>query len=236
LQTIYGGGSDAFLTRLDLANKVIEYGTFLGGSTIDQAYKLVLDSRGRVGIAGFSLSDNFPVTPGALQTVNNGSGDGFFTLLDLNAANPLVYSTFYGGSDGDVFYDMRVGPSGFFYLGGYTLSRDLKTVDALRAASAKGSTDGLVVIIDPSEVPARALVYASYVTGPGFQVVQQLEVDNAGNVYVTGQALGNIFDPGQAAPPADSSTNVYIFVFRPSAPIVIRQENTDPVRDSRIRR
>ncbi len=235
-QKIYGGGSDAFLTKLDLANKVIEYSTFLGGSTIDRAYKLVLDAQGRVGIAGFSLSNDYPVTVGALQPVNQGEGDGFFTLLDLNASKPLVYSTFYGGSDGDVFYDMRVGPSGFFYLGGYTLSRDLKTVDALRPASALGSTDGLVVIIDPTEVASRALVYASYVTGPGFQVVQQLEVDKAGNVYVTGQTLGNIFDPGQAAPPTSSSTNVYLFVFKPSVPAVVRQDNTGTARESRIRR
>lgn len=236
VQPIYGGGSDAFLSKIDVANKVVEYGTFLGGSTIDQAYKLVLDGQGRVGIAGFTLSDNFPITAGAAQPVNNGFGDGFFTLIDMKTPNTVSYSTFYGGTDGDVFYDMRVGPSGFFYLGGYTLSRDLKTVDALRTASAQGSTDGLVVIIDPSEVGSRALVYASYVTGPGFQVVQQLEVDNAGNVYVTGQSLGNIFDPNQAAPPADSSTNVYLFVFKPSAPTVVRQENTGTARDSRIRR
>lgn len=233
-QTNYNGGSDAFLTRLDLTKKVVEYGTFLGGSTIDRAYKVMLDSQGRVAVAGFTLSDNFPVTANAIQRVNAGNVDAFLTVFNLNAASPLQYSTFYGGSDGDVFMDMRVGPNGYYYLGGYTLSRDLKTVDALRPTSALGSTDGLVVVIDPNEVPARGLIYASYVTGAGYQMVNQIEVDTAGNVYVTGVSLGNVFAAGQAVPPEDSSTNVFILVFKPSAPAVLR-ENTTVVRESRSR-
>jgi hypothetical protein len=197
---------------------------------------MVVEGPGRVALAGFTLSDNFPVTSNAVQTVNRGNGDGFLTILDTNTANQLAYSTFYGGSDGDVFYELRRGPTGYYYMGGYTLSRDLKTVDALKPASALGATDGLVVIIDPNETLSRALIYASYVTGPGFQFVQNLEVDNAGNVYVVGQSLGNVFDPGQAAPPADSSTNVFMFVFRPSPPAVVRQDPETGSRESRSRR
>jgi hypothetical protein len=235
-QRSYGGGRDAFLMRMDLPNKSLEYSTFLGGFGIDYAYKIVLDGTGRVGITGFTLSDDFPITSNAVQTVNHGNGDGFLTVLNPNSSTQLVYSTFYGGNDGDVFYDLRYGPTGYYYLGGYTLSRDLRTVDALKPSSALGSTDGLVVIIDPNETPSRALIYASYVTGPGFQIVQNIEVDKAGNVYVTGQSLGNLFDAGQATPPSDSSTNVFMFVFKPSAPTVIRQDNTAATRDSRSSR
>ena len=63
-QPVYQGGRDAFLLRLDLAGKNIEYGTFLGGSGIDYAYRMVVEAPGRVALAGFTLSDNFPVKIG----------------------------------------------------------------------------------------------------------------------------------------------------------------------------
>jgi hypothetical protein len=131
---------------------------------------------------------------------------------------------------------MRIGPSGRYYLGGYTLSRDLPTVDALRPASELGGVDGFVAIIDASETPDKALVYSSFVTGQGNQQVQGIEVDAAGNVYVTGQSLGNIYSTGGPTPPENGSTDVFLFVFRPSAPVELRQDSTGPPRTSRVRR
>ena len=238
-QTVYRGGSDAFLAKLDLLNAKNEYTTFVGGSGIDQAWKVLLDGQGRVALGGFSLSDDYPVSARPMQPRQAGSGDATLTVLDLTKSNPaqaLVYSTFYGGTDGEVIIDMRIGPSGRYYVGGYTLSRDLPVVDALRPVSAQGGTDGFVAIIDTLETPEKALVYSSFVTGPGFQVVQGIEVDSAGNVYVTGQSFGNIYDVGQAAPPVDGSTDVFIFVFRPSAPAVVRQDSLELPSNTRTRR
>jgi len=238
-QTVYRGGSDAFLTKLDLLGAKIEYSTFVGGSGIDQAWKVLLDGQGRVALGGFSLSEDYPVSARAMQPLHAGSGDATLTVLDLTKTNPaqaLVYSTYFGGNDGDVIIDMRIGPSGRYYIGGYTLSRDLKTVDALRPTSALGGTDGFVAIVDTIETPEKALVYSSFVTGPGFQVVQGIEVDSAGNVYVTGQSFGNVFVAGQAAPPADSSTDVFLFVFRPSVAAVVRQDSVELPTNTRTRR
>lgn len=216
----YSGGGDAFLTKLDLDAKTIEYSTFLGGEGIDQAWKVLVDNRnGLVALSGFTLSNGFPVTANAMQAAPAGNGDAFLTVLDLTAEDfnrSLIYSTYYGGSDGEVTYDMRLGPTGAYYLTGYTLSRDLPVRDAIRATSGGGSTDGFVAVIDPNAMPADALKYASYVTGGGYQIASNIEVDPEGNVYVTGQVFGNVFEEGQAAPPPDSSVNVFLFVFRPA--------------------
>ncbi len=222
----YSGTSDGFLLKFDLSAATLEYGTFLGGASIDQIWKILVDPQGRVALAGYSLSDDFPITSGAFQQKQNGGGDAFLSILDIRAdpSRQLAYSTFYGGSGGDFIYDMRVAPSGYYYLGGYTLSRDLPVVDALRPASARGGTDGFVAIVDTGETADRSLLYSSYVTGPGEQVVQGIEVDPVGNVYVTGQAYDNIFEPFQA-PPEGSNTNVFFFVFRPSPPPALRQQS-----------
>jgi hypothetical protein len=225
-QTVYLGGSDAFLTKLDLVGKKIDYSTFVGGSTIDQAWKVLLDRQGRVALGGFSLSEDYPLSQRAMQPRLAGATDATLTILDLSKTNPadaLVYSTFLGGNDGEVIVDMRVGPDGRYYTGGYTLSRNFPVVDALRPASALGGTDGFVAIIDTAEAPEKALTYSSYVTGPGTQIVQGIEVDAAGNVYVTGQSFGDVFSTGGAKPPENSSSDVFLFVFKPSAPAVVRQ-------------
>jgi hypothetical protein len=227
-QTTYRGGSDAFVAKLDMTTAKTEYATFIGGSSIDQAWKILLNGQGHVAVGGFSISEDYPTTPNAMQPRIAGESDATLTILDLSqnvSARALTYSTFYGGSDGEVILDMRIGFDGRYYIGGYTLSRDLKTVDALRPTSENGSTDGFVAILDVTETPQRALAYSSFVTGPGFQMVNGIEVDAAGNVYVTGQSFGNVFSTGGAAPPENGSSDVFIFVFRPSPPTVVRSQS-----------
>ncbi len=63
----YSGGGDAFLSRLDLNAMTLTYSTFLGGSGQDQATKILVDPTGHLAITGYTLSGDFPVTPGAFQ-------------------------------------------------------------------------------------------------------------------------------------------------------------------------
>lgn len=232
-----GGGEDAFVARVDMLGAWIEYGTFLGGNGIDQAWDVVLDAEGRIALTGFTLSNSFPTTTSAFQPTPGGDGDAFLTIFDLR--NPpgqaIAYSTLYGGSAADVGQSLRIGPNGNYYLGGYTLSRNLRTEDALNPVSAGAGTDGFVAIVDPSDPGTRGLVYSSYVTGPGFQTIAALDVDKDGNVYVVGQAYSTVFGPN-LPPDPNSNTNVFFFVFRPSDPaLVSRRSPTVRTKNSRSR-
>jgi hypothetical protein len=130
---------------------------------------------------------------------------------------------------------MKLSPSGSYVLGGYTLSRNLPVVDALVPESALGAADGFVAVVEPTEDPSRALTYSSYVTGPGSKAVQAVDVDAAGNIYVTGQSFDTVF--GTSLPPLENSqTNVFFFVFRPSPPSPTRQVVKSAPRSSRQRR
>lgn len=214
----YSGAGDAFLTRLNLAANTVTYSTFLGGSDQDQATKILVDPSGRVAIAGFTLSNNFPVTPNALQGSQAGNGDVFLTILDpgeQDFTKALIYSTYFGGSDTEVAYDLRRDNAGKYYLCGYTMSLDLPVMNALAPAADPGnSTDGFVAVIDPTAAPLKALVYSSHVTGPGYQVAYGVDVDAQGNIYVTGTVFGDVFgDTGAKAPP-DTNLNVFLLVFK----------------------
>jgi hypothetical protein len=213
----YSGGGDAFLSRLDLNAMTLTYSTFLGGSGQDQATKILVDPTGHLAITGYTLSGDFPVTPGAFQGTQGGNGDAFLTILDPSAQDftkALVYSTYFGGSDGDVPYDLRLDAAGKYYLCGYTLSLDLPVQNALAPVSELGALDGFVAVIDPAATPLKALVYSSYLTSPGYQIAYGVDVDANGIVYVTGTVLGDVFGGNGAhnAPP-DSNLNVFVLAF-----------------------
>jgi hypothetical protein len=112
-----------------------------------------------------------------------------------------------------VAYDLRRDGAGKYYLCGYTLSLDLPTQNALAPASDLGSVDGFVAVIDPAAAPLKALVYSSYITGPGYQVAYGVDVDTPGNIYVTGTVLGDVFGGVGAKAPPNSNLNVFLLVF-----------------------
>jgi hypothetical protein len=196
VSSTYLGGEDAFTVKMDTGGHLL-YSSYLGGSDLDIATKIFMETSGRVAISGYTFSTDIPITPNAYQAINHGFGDAFILDLDLTKTglSAVKYSTYFGGSDTDVSYDIRVDGNGLYYIGGYTLSLDLPTsAGALNPVSDGGGLDGFVAVINPS----KPLVYGSYITSPGYQLVYGVDYDAAGNVYVAGLAGSNIFPPGSA--------------------------------------
>jgi hypothetical protein len=209
-QPVYnGGGGDAFLSVMDPVAGTLNYSTYLGGTGIDVATKVQVDPNGNVGIGGFTFSTDFPLTPNAAQPIYGGNGDAFIAVLNPSAtsqASALVYGTYYGGNDVEVAYDLRHDSQGFYYLAGYTFSKNLPvTANALNTMSAGGGTDAFEAVIDPN----NALVYASYITGQGNQVAYAIDYDASGNIYTTGYATGDIFPSN--TPPHNVPGNFDVF-------------------------
>jgi hypothetical protein len=212
----YSGGGDGFLTRINLDTHRIDYSTLVGGSDADQVRKIVIQPNGRVALAGYTLSSDFPVTQNAVQPLPGGNGDAFLTVIDPAAPDftrALIYSTYFGGSDGESAYDLRTDASGKYFLCGYTLSQDFPVRNALNPTSADGGVDGFVAVIDTAAQPFNSLLYSSYLTGAGTQTAMGVDVASTGEVMVAGNSTGGIFGPGEAAPVIPSSTNVFLLVF-----------------------
>ncbi len=82
------GELDATLARLSSGGSRLFYGTYLGGSNMDQARGVAVDTIGNVTITGSTSSDDFPTTPQAFDTTYNGGGDIFVTKLRLGLVPP----------------------------------------------------------------------------------------------------------------------------------------------------
>ena len=64
-QTVPGGGSDAYITRLNVGGTAFDYSTYLGGNGNDYGYGIGLDSLAsgwNVYVTGSTASTNFPTT------------------------------------------------------------------------------------------------------------------------------------------------------------------------------
>jgi hypothetical protein len=104
-QPTFGGGLiDGFLVKLNTAGTALLYSTYLGGTNIDLADAVAVDSTGLAYVVGETASDDFP-TRDAFQTIKLGGGDLdlFIAKIDTNAigASSLVFSTYYGASNSD---------------------------------------------------------------------------------------------------------------------------------------
>jgi hypothetical protein len=220
-------GGEAFLVKFALEMPLIIYSTYLGGSGTDGAKKVLIDPAGRVAIAGYTSSANFPITQNAYQSRLGGPNatpdttptNAFLSILDLTLppAQSLVYSTFFGGSVDEVPYSLRLDAKGTYYLGGFTLSPDLPvSQNTINPSSAKGGFDGFIALINPAAPPLNALQYSSYVTGPGSQIVYGVDFDASGTVYSTGFSTGNIYPAGyQTHTAGPGIAEVFIYGFKP---------------------
>jgi len=225
-QATASGGGEAFVVEFALEFPLILHSTYLGGSGTDGAKRVLIDPNGNVAIAGYTSSANFPVTQSALQSilggphtiVNTTPTNVFLSILNLNTpTQTLVYSTFYGGSVDEVPYSLRLDANGTYYLGGFTLSPDLPvTQNAINGSSAKAGFDGFIALINPAKPALNSLMYSSYVTGPGSQIVYGVDFDATGTIYSTGFATGNIYPAGyQTYTASPGIAEVFLYGVKP---------------------
>jgi hypothetical protein len=111
VQPAKSGSADAFVLRLEPDGRSIEWCTYLGGILDDYAEAIHVDNSGVTTLGGWTISPNFPATPGAYKTVQDGLYSHLFAARLSPDASQLWYSTFVGGGAGSPM-GMDVGPAG----------------------------------------------------------------------------------------------------------------------------
>ena len=194
------GLSDIFVTRIDASGANILYSTYIGGSGIDRADGLAVDSNGNAYVVGRvdSTSTNFPTTPGSFGP-NYRGGDFDGVVVKLNPqGNGLVYSSFLGGEENDSVEGIAVDASGVAYVTGGTKSNSFPTTVATYQGTRAGDTDAFFTKINAS---GSALLYSTFIGGAGTDRGSGVVIDGSGIAYVAGYGASPDFpteDPFQA--------------------------------------
>jgi hypothetical protein len=178
-------GVDAFVTKLTADGSALAYSTYLGGSGNDSGWAIGVDADGNAYVTGTTVSSDFPtMNPLQPHLGHPGAQNAFVAKLTADGS-ALVYSTYLGGSGGDIGIGIAVDSIGNAYVAGRTSSPDFPTVNPLQlhvggplnqnAFVAKLTADG------------SALEYSTYLGGSGgVDRAHGIAVDAAGNAYVTG--------------------------------------------------
>jgi len=111
----------------------------------------------------------------------------------------LIYSTYLGGSGGDVAYAVGVDGSFNSYVAGFTSSTDFPTASPPQGTSG-GNGDAFISKLNPN---GTALVYSTYLGGSGSDSIAALAVDSKADVFVTGQTTSTDYP----TTPTKSSTS-----------------------------
>ncbi len=185
------GSVDVFITKFNPTGSALIYSTYLGGSSVDHASAIALDSSGNAYITGDTNSADFPTTPGAFQTIFGfGAKDAFVTKLNATGS-ALVYSTFLGGNDLDFGYGIAVDSSGNAYITGQTSSNNFPTTVGAFQTALNGSSDAFVTKFNSTG--SAPLVYSTYLGGSNGNKGNAIAIDSSGNAYITGQTSSNNF-------------------------------------------
>jgi hypothetical protein len=162
------------------------YSTYFGGSDIDEVRAIALDSKNNVIVTGYTLSTDLVITSDAVQRNPGGNGDAFISVVNPNdPAHFMVYSTYFGGSQGEVAYAVKADAGGNIYFTGYTMSNDLFTVGAPQPGWG-GGIDVFITEIKPGVAGRAGIVFSTYMGLGSTYVGSALALGSDGSVYVGG--------------------------------------------------
>ena len=202
----FGGVADVFVAKLNAAGTSLVYSTFIGGSNDDEAFSIAVDANGAAYVTGYTASSNFPVSSGAVQGTLRGGLDAF--ILKLSAAgSALLYSTYLGGTAGDVGQGIAIDTAGAAYVTGYTASSNFPHTAGVVQGTYRGGVDD--AFVTKVNATGTAFVYSTFLGGVDYDEGVGIAVDQNGAAYVAGQTacpVGGSCVPGVSDFPRVPST------------------------------
>jgi hypothetical protein len=210
-------GQSGFVFMLEPDGSDLVYSTFLEGSQNETAMALAVTPQGAAIVGGNSDSQDFPVTPGAFDTVHGPGNPGF--ICRLNPAGDLLeWSTFLGGAA--AVNAIRLDAQGSVFACGTTNASFPVTPGAFDTSHNSPLTypDGFVARLTSD---GKNLQWATYLGGSAEERLNALAIDPLGSVVVTGatKSLNYPVTSGaiQTTHSAGSGNNYDIFVTKLNA-------------------
>ena len=208
----FNGVLDAYAARFSPSGSALEFATYFGGSGDDGSQSVAVDRLGRVYVAGWSESANFPTTAGAYDRAFNGGISDAFVLRLNEAGSTLEYATYLGGTEWDKSVAVGVDTSYRAYVAGYLFSTDYPTTVGAYDRIHNGNRDGFVTRMNAS---GSELDYSTFLGGSASDWLWGIAVDGGGRAYVTGATTSSNFPATASAydPTFNGATDGYVARF-----------------------
>ncbi|HWK04065.1 MAG TPA: PKD domain-containing protein [Puia sp.] len=209
-----GGGFDLFITKFNATGTGLIGSRRLGGTGDDgvnfspkyvnnggegtQQLRLnygddgrsevILDDANNIYLAACTQSSDFP-TQAPFQAASGGGQDGVLLKTSPDVGT-ILFSSYLGGNNSDAAFVLALDPlNNNIYVGGGTMSTDLKGATGSLFPANQGGVDGFVSIVAND---GSSLIKTTYFGTTGTDMIYGIEFDKNGFPYITGTTTGVI--------------------------------------------
>jgi hypothetical protein len=180
--TTYAGANDVFVCKLNITSSVMEYSTYLGGTSLEEVYGLAVDAQGQAYVGGDTFSTEFPTTEGAYDRYLDTWSDMFLLKLDATGSY-LLNSTFLGEGNPDYGGLVELDEDGCVYVVGFTYSREFPVTEGCYDPTLDAKKDIVMARFDNN---LTTLQYATYIGGEDEETANDLIVLGPGSLLLVG--------------------------------------------------
>jgi hypothetical protein len=153
-----GNPYDLVYTKIDIATGAINFATYLGGSEVDYAKRIIVEG-GRVHLLTQTASHDFPMLNGATTPALFTS---VYTQFDATT-NVMTVSRFLGGSVAEEIPEM-VFKNGALHFTGYTNSYNYPVTNGSHSAYAFSADD---IVYTKLDAATGAILFSTFIGGTG---------------------------------------------------------------------
>ncbi len=188
LRSLFVG--DAFVAKYTPAG-ALDLSFCYGAGERDAGRGISVDGTGNIYLSGFSRSDDFPTTAGAVQETQGSTGllyDAFAAKFDALTLAPQ-YATLIGGNDTEFTQESALGSDGSLYLVGVTGSPNFPTTAGAFQTSYAGPVNTILgnqfdAVVLRLSADGSNLLFSTFLGGNGEDNGWGLAVTNAGYVHI----------------------------------------------------
>ncbi len=175
---------DTYILKFDATGTVSRIIGPLGGSGDDMGETLAIDTNGDLLLIGYTASLDLPVTTNALNTTYQGGYfDGFLMRLSPDGSQ-IKYCSYLGGQNVDYLSQIKLDAAGNIWLTGHTNSSNYPVTANALDTSYNGDLD---VTLTELTNACDSILYSTYIGGSDRDYnVQNINIDSAGNLFLTG--------------------------------------------------
>ncbi len=194
------GSTSTFIAKFNADNLTeLLFSTVLGGPSYDTFYDVVLDEEDNMYLCGATLSTSGFATPGAYDTTHGGGpNDGFISKIASNGS--LIWATYLGGTGNDNVAAIELDSSNNIWVAGSTRSNGFpvsddafdKVYEVDQPLPDPWGTKGECFLTKISNNGSK-LLYSSFLGGEAKEGLEIMQIDDLGNIIVSGRTTSNDF-------------------------------------------
>ncbi len=175
--------------QADVPPSPLLFSTFLGGFGADWPHAVDVGADGRVYVAGYTGSTNFPTTSGAYRRTLAGGFDVYVACISEDGST-LEWATLLGGKDEEMPWDIAVDALGRAWVVGHTESSDFPTSWGAPSTTLSGTRDAFVMRLSAD---GSTVEFSTFLGGEAWERATAVALASPEDVWVAGETNSSFF-------------------------------------------